>query len=450
MEIPKIIHQIWIGPDPVPLYWINTFRVEFLSSNPDWMYKMWTEDNIAPIIYNMPVPVKDLYNRIPNEPRYYCHKADILRLVILKLYGGVYIDADSSWLVGRKLDILVDGLFVCAKEPSSDFYANGVIGCVKNHPFLDMILFEMINITNYSYLTLGPGPFSKIVNQNLDKVKVLDPNILYPEGWHGQSGSSTDKILLNYKDSIMYQHGYTTNNLFLSNETKTVSKNNHEFIVNDHWFWNMLPTWEDGTFKVFDKYAVNKNVIDIGAWIGFTSLYLSKISKRVIAIEPNPTEYNRMVANIKLNNCNNIHTINRALCHTDDEIDMHFNDSSSSSVLCNRGATGKINGITIDSLEQRIKNIGIDRVEFVKMDIEGGEKIVVPLIIDFLVKNKSNLFISLHPLFITNTEIKTILDILDKNFDKLLEVDMVTPFDINKDKFDYGEHNGCDVLCLFL
>src|SRR4051812_24722242 len=46
-SIPKIIHQVWIGPYPPPWKWINSFRVDFMHRFPDWKYKLWREDNIA-------------------------------------------------------------------------------------------------------------------------------------------------------------------------------------------------------------------------------------------------------------------------------------------------------------------------------------------------------------------------------------------------------------------
>ena len=43
--IPKIIHQIWIGPKKFPSKyskWASTWK----ELNPSWKYKFWTESNI--------------------------------------------------------------------------------------------------------------------------------------------------------------------------------------------------------------------------------------------------------------------------------------------------------------------------------------------------------------------------------------------------------------------
>ena len=52
------------------------------------------------------------------------------------------------------------------------------------------------------------------------------------------------------------------------------------------------------------------------------------------------------------------------------------------------------------------------------MDIEGGEKIVVPALVNFLSKYKPIFFISLHRCFLRKLEIEKIIDILFNIYDK--------------------------------
>ena len=44
--IPKIIHQMWIGPHKMPTRYINTWRYDYIKENPDWKYMFWTEKEI--------------------------------------------------------------------------------------------------------------------------------------------------------------------------------------------------------------------------------------------------------------------------------------------------------------------------------------------------------------------------------------------------------------------
>jgi len=82
-KIPKIIHQLWIGNRaPAPKRIMRTCE----SLHPDWEYKFWTDSNI-PI--NIEVQEAFKLEKTLNG------KADILRWQLLKMYGGIWIDADT-------------------------------------------------------------------------------------------------------------------------------------------------------------------------------------------------------------------------------------------------------------------------------------------------------------------------------------------------------------------
>ena len=44
--IPKIIHQIWLGPNKRPDIWMNSWKINYIKKHPDWTYKLWTEKEI--------------------------------------------------------------------------------------------------------------------------------------------------------------------------------------------------------------------------------------------------------------------------------------------------------------------------------------------------------------------------------------------------------------------
>jgi hypothetical protein len=64
---------------------------------------------------------------------------------------------------------------------------------------------------------------------------------------------------------------------------------------------------------------------------------------------------------------------------------------------------------TICFLEHILK---INRISLIKIDIEGGEKIVVPALIDFLKIHKPVFYISLHRCFLREYDIEEIINIL--------------------------------------
>lgn len=82
--IPKIIHQIWIGPKPAPTKLMDTWR----DKHPDFEYIRWSEEEMSK--RNLPLSCP---NRI-TEMEEIAGKADIIRWEILYHYGGVFLDAD--------------------------------------------------------------------------------------------------------------------------------------------------------------------------------------------------------------------------------------------------------------------------------------------------------------------------------------------------------------------
>ena len=227
--IPKIIHQIWIGPKKCPSYWTNTFQELYIEHNPKYEYKLWNNENYLIEFENYPI-LKIIFD----EFKYYCCKADILRLIILYEYGGMYIDADSVW-VNNSFDNLIDECketnFFVGRSPDTNedspfCLTNGVFGCTKHHPYIKLMI-EYLESSIYDYYSkkhnkklvttkimerstiCGPGLFTRTLKDK--DVTIFPSHYFYPICWHGIDIHNIDYN--NYKKSYMFQYGGTTNNL---------------------------------------------------------------------------------------------------------------------------------------------------------------------------------------------------------------------------------------------
>lgn len=133
-KIPKIIHQIWLGPKRPPPFFLK-FRESWQANHPDWEYRLWTDQDLATYDFEL----RDLYDQSDN----YGEKSDILRCEILLKYGGVYVDADFECLkpldeIMAKYDFF-SGIEPPHEIPESDrvmLISNALIGSVPNHPIL--------------------------------------------------------------------------------------------------------------------------------------------------------------------------------------------------------------------------------------------------------------------------------------------------------------------------
>ena len=90
-----------------------------------------------------------------------------------------------------------------------------------------------------------------------------------------------------------------------------VLKNGHIFNVlrdgrlfHEQPFWDVVQNgqWEPKTFAIIERHCSPDHVfIDIGAWIGPTTLFAAGIAKHVYAVEPDPVSVVALKKNIALN-----------------------------------------------------------------------------------------------------------------------------------------------------
>ncbi len=212
--IPKIIHQIWLGPNKPPARWIDTWRKQYIDQHPDWTHMLWTEENLAEIDMLRPGSYFE-------EPTYN-GKSDVVRYEVLYRHGGVYIDADSIWLETRSLSPLLercpDTLFFLGQEPTTDYPASGVVAASRNHPALLLIINAQRENLKHSqetgaWITVGPLVLHVLENNHVPTT-VFPSSFFYPEHWHGKTAIEiTQELKDEYSASYMYQFGYTTNRL---------------------------------------------------------------------------------------------------------------------------------------------------------------------------------------------------------------------------------------------
>ena len=163
--IPKIIHQLWIGPKPAPTNHMATWR----EKNPDFTYMFWNEDAISKNSH-----IFSCLHKV-DEMEEWCGKADILRLEILYEYGGVYMDADSICIEPLDDVIMSTKCFAVWENEQirQGLVANGIMGFPPKHPLvkraIDWIKQNPISIrkTNQrAWLTVGPMLLTKMYNSS--------------------------------------------------------------------------------------------------------------------------------------------------------------------------------------------------------------------------------------------------------------------------------------------
>ena len=150
----------------------------------------------------------------------------------------------------------------------------------------------------------------------------------------------------------------------------------------------------------------DKVFIDIGSWIGTTSMYGCRKSKHVYSIEADNLSIKDLSLNLS-NNCinNNYTVINKAVFSKDNATinfgknmfmkESRMNDSTSQIHNKNLDYSIQVKTITIDSILNN-HNIKPSSISLIKVDIEGGEENILNDLYYLYKSHKVPIYISMH------------------------------------------------------
>ncbi len=178
--------------------------------------------------------------------------------------------------------------------------------------------------------------------------------------------------------------------------------------VTDRWVRNVFPHWEPETFDVFELVKDKNGIaIDLGAWIGATTIWLSKNFSHVVAIDADKISLQCLRNNLRASQCNNISICEQPVF--DKSIDVIFgargqqklNDSMSHiKETAYKNDDYVVRSITFQQLVDNyiVNNAQLNsiKISFIKCDIEGGEENIIEDLLNFALISKSKVYLSFH------------------------------------------------------
>lgn len=144
-RIPKKLHQIWIGDKNPPEHCI-AFSKQMKEMHPDWEYKLWTNEEVFKIYKDDPFLSKWMNNVDDKGIYQLAFFADRIRLLILRDFGGVYVDMDARPIKSFN-NVLIN------VPVNSEFFAGVRMPDGDNNPL------PIIDVT-----VLGSIPNSRVIN----------------------------------------------------------------------------------------------------------------------------------------------------------------------------------------------------------------------------------------------------------------------------------------------
>jgi FkbM family methyltransferase len=122
-------------------------------------------------------------------------------------------------------------------------------------------------------------------------------------------------------------------------------------------------------------------VIDIGANIGmFTLMAASKTRGTVIAVEPSPPQFAALEANIAANGFTHVRAIQAAVSDREGAITLNVRRSPQGSTVFDAQTEKTVDSVEVPTvtLQGLLAEHGLERVDYLKMDCEGAEGLILP------------------------------------------------------------------------
>lgn len=220
--IPKVIHYIWIGGNPLPKIaekCIDSWK----KFCPDFEIKCWDESNLN-IDYN-------LYTRQAYNNKKWAFVSDVLRYDILVREGGIYMDIDVELL--KPIDELLNCECFTGFESKKNIAPGLIMGAEKNsydikellkmydgEVFIkddgSMNLRTICDRANEYYYGRG----LKEVNE----IQVVSHTTIYPKEYFNPTNLDTQKINITEKTYSIhhYNASWYTGSMKIKRTIKTI------------------------------------------------------------------------------------------------------------------------------------------------------------------------------------------------------------------------------------
>lgn len=159
--------------------------------------------------------------------------------------------------------------------------------------------------------------------------------------------------------------------VILKNNTKCTIRNKNDAIAFLENFILEANTSHE-MFKIMNK----DTVVDIGAHVGYFTLYAANIAKKgkIISYEPSKKSFFSLEKNLEINNFSNIKLENVAVSKIHGKAVLHVDDDDGiSNSLYDLNKKSKVYEVKTVTLEEILSKNELHEIDFLKIDCEGAE-----------------------------------------------------------------------------
>lgn len=148
-----------------------------------------------------------------------------------------------------------------------------------------------------------------------------------------------------------------------------------------------------------------RTFIDIGAHVGTWTLNLAKHFERVFAFEPDPRGWQALMRNLDINKITNVEVIPKAVSNKSGRVKLNIFPNPSTNTMMSLSDCGRtdapigIHEVDSISIDEFVNARGIKDVDFIKVDAEAAEMLIVEGARQMFEEQRPDFFIEMHGLF---------------------------------------------------
>jgi len=191
VTIPKIIHQLWVGPHPRPTVWMDTWK----EKHPGWEYRLWDDEAVFGRTWTNQHWINHFRAR-----QMWPGVSDVCTYEILYEYGGFMPGADAVCV--NAIDELYyndyDAYGVWENEKIRPGLISPLHASVKGGKFAAELITGLRrrspNAVSVPWKTVGNAYMGEMFRKTKANVKIFPSHYFIPEHFLGEKYEGTDKI----------------------------------------------------------------------------------------------------------------------------------------------------------------------------------------------------------------------------------------------------------------
>lgn len=199
MNIEKKLYQIWIGPKPAPLKWMNTWK----EKHDDWEYSIFTQSDLDKRSFKN----QELINHYMKK-KIYAGVSDLIRYELIYEKGGFWPEADFICLENTE-ELFTSPASFCytcyENEETRPGYVQPIFAANPGNLFLQNLITELSkktpnDLSDKPWESTGNAWIPNMIKRYEPEITIFPSHYFIPNHYSVKSKKYTggDKIYANH------------------------------------------------------------------------------------------------------------------------------------------------------------------------------------------------------------------------------------------------------------